>query len=138
MSLNNVTLAMMDRKTGVLGYGEKCAHSGLHLLTGPGNDIVSVTNLTASGAQIILFTTGRGTPLGAPSPTVKISSNTGLAKRKSGWIDFNAGELINGADADALADELLDFILSIASGKKTKNEINGYREISIFKDGVIM
>ena len=124
--------------TGVLGYGEKCTHSGLHLLTGPGNDIVSVTNLTASGAQIILFTTGRGTPLGAPSPTVKISSNTGLAKRKSGWIDFNAGELINGADADALADELLDFILSIASGKKTKNEINGYREISIFKDGVIM
>lgn len=124
--------------TGVLGYGEKCAHSGLHLLTGPGNDIVSVTNLTASGAQIILFTTGRGTPLGAPSPTVKISSNTGLAGRKSGWIDFNAGELINGADADALADELLDFILSIASGKKTKNEINGYREISIFKDGVIM
>ncbi len=124
--------------TDVLDYGEKCKKAGLNLLTGPGNDIVSTTNLTASGAHMIIFTTGRGTPLGAPVPTLKISSNSRLAEKKKNWIDFNAGELLSGGDFGMLADNLLDLIISVASGKKTKNEENGCREISIFKNGVIM
>ena len=124
--------------TDVLGYGEACKTKGLNLLTGVGNDIVSTTNLTASGAHIILFTTGRGTSLGAPVPTLKISSNTGLCNRKQNWIDFNAGELIENPDFDKLSDELLELIIEIANGKQTKNEINAIRDISIFKDGVIL
>ncbi|MDD6728609.1 MAG: altronate dehydratase family protein [Eubacteriales bacterium] len=124
--------------TGVLEYGESVKSKGLNLLTGPGNDIVSITNLTAAGAQIILFTTGRGTPLGAPVPTVKISSNSALAEKKKNWIDFNAGELITNPDFDKMSGDLLDLVIKTASGEKTKTELNGYREISIFKDGVIM
>ena len=124
--------------TDILKYGEHCKKPGLSLLTGPGNDIVSVTNLTAAGANIILFTTGRGTPLGAPVPTVKISSNSSLYRRKSNWIDFNAGELINNRDFENITEEILNLVIEVASGKKTKNEINSYRDISIFKDGVIM
>ncbi|MCH5321699.1 MAG: altronate dehydratase [Eubacterium sp.] len=124
--------------TDVLNYADKCKKAGLNLLTGPGNDIVSITNLTVAGAQIVLFTTGRGTPLGAPVPTLKISSNSQLAEKKKNWIDFNAGELLNGESFDLLTDNLLDLIISVASGKSTKNEQNNYREISIFKDGVIM
>lgn len=122
----------------VLGYAERCKKQGLSLLTGPGNDIVSTTNLTCSGANIILFTTGRGTSLGAPVPTVKISSNTPLYKKKKNWIDFNAGEVLTGKDFDTLTDELLHLITAVANGKRTCNEINGCRDISIFKDGVIM
>ena len=124
--------------TDVLGYGESCKTKGLNLLTGVGNDIVSTTNLTAAGAHIILFTTGRGTSLGAPVPTLKISSNTGLFERKPNWIDFNAGELINSGDFDRVSDELLSLIIETANGKQTKNEINEIRDISIFKDGVIL
>jgi len=111
---------------------------GLMLLEGPGNDIVSVTAMTAAGAHLILFTTGRGTPLGAPVPTIKIASNSGLAKKKANWIDFDAGPLLE-KNAGTLCSELLELIAEIASGrKKAKNEINGYREISIFKTGVIL
>lgn len=124
--------------TDVLSYGETCNKSGLNLLTGPGNDIVSTTNLTAAGCQLILFSTGRGTPLGAPVPTVKISSNNRLFDKKPNWIDFNAGSLIDINDFNSLSKDLLDYVIKVASGEKTKNEINGYREISIFKDGVIM
>lgn len=125
--------------TGVLGYGEECKESGLNLLTGPGNDMVSVTNLTASGAHIILFTTGRGTPLGAPVPTIKISSNTPVAERKKNWIDFNAGEILNGESFDSLCEKLTKKIISVANGnEKTLSEINGYKEIAIFKDGVTL
>ena len=123
----------------VLGYGEPCIQAGLNLLTGPGNDIVSCTNLTASGANIILFTTGRGTPFGAPVPTIKIASNSALAKKKANWIDYDAGEILVGKPFDTAADELLQLVLEVASGKaKTKNELNGYREIAIFKDGVTL
>ena len=124
--------------TDVLNYGESCKTKGLNLLTGVGNDIVSTTNLTASGAHIILFTTGRGTSLGAPVPTIKISSNTALSERKPNWIDFNAGELINSGDFDKTSNELLSLIIETANGKKTKNELNEIRDISIFKDGVIL
>lgn len=123
---------------GVLGYGEIISGKGLQLLDGPGNDIVSTTAMTASGAHIILFTTGRGTPLGAPVPTLKISSNTDLASRKGGWIDFDAGRLFT-EDGDAVLADLLDLIFRTASGEnRTKNETNGYREIAIFKDGVTL
>lgn len=119
----------------VIDYGETVTPNGLTLLNGPGNDIVAVTNLMAAGAHIILFTTGRGTPVGSCVPTVKISTNTELAEKKSNWIDFDAGRVLSGDD---LTDELVEYIIDIANGKKTKNEINGYEEISIFKDGVIL
>lgn len=122
----------------VLDYGDTVSAPGLNLLNGPGNDIVAVTNLTAAGAHLILFTTGRGTPLGAPVPTVKVSTNPALAQKKTNWIDFDAGRLLTGADADALDDEFFAYILRVASGEETKNEENGYREISIFKDGVTL
>lgn len=119
----------------VIGIGESVRNKGLNLLTGPGNDIVAVTNLTASGCNMILFSTGRGTPVGAPVPTVKVATNTPLALRKPHWIDFNAGPIIDGAD---LTEEFVDYILSVASGERTNNEKHGYREISIFKDGVTL
>lgn len=123
----------------VLQYGDRVKTPGLNLLQGPGNDIVAVTALMAAGAHIILFTTGRGTPLGAPVPTVKVATNSDLASRKSGWIDFSAGQLLEGRDMPTVREEFFDFVLKVASGEvRTKNEINGYREISIFKDGVTL
>ena len=123
----------------VLDYGEKCTEQGLNLLTGSGNDMVSVTNLTASGAHMILFTTGRGTPLGAPVPTLKISSNSPLYNKKKNWIDFDAGRALSGESFDNLSAELTEKIISVASGReKTLSEINGYKEIAIFKDGVTL
>jgi len=126
--------------TDVLDYGEVVKTKGLNLLQGPGNDIVAVTNLMAAGAHMVLFTTGRGTPLGAPVPTVKISSNTALAKLKPHWIDFDAGVLVSkNKKIDDLTLEFFNYLLSVASGHiQTKNELNNYREISIFKDGVTL
>ncbi len=122
----------------VLEYADMVSKKGLNLLSGPGNDLVSATALTAAGSHMILFTTGRGTPFGAPAPTVKISTNTALYNKKNGWIDFNAGTVAEGEDLDAAGDRLLDFVLEIASGKETKSEERGFREISIFKDGVVL
>ena len=124
--------------TDVLTYAQKATEPGLNLLYGPGNDMVSTTDLTCSGVHMILFTTGRGTSLGAPVPTVKISSNSKIYNKKKNWIDFNAGRLLDGEDVKSLAYELQSKILSIASGEKTRNEINNYRDISIFKDGVTL
>ena len=124
--------------TGVLKYGERLTEKGLSLLEGPGNDIVSTTDMTAAGANIILFSTGRGTPLGAPVPTVKIATNHPLAQKKSGWIDFDAARLLD-EPSDSVRDALLNQICDIVSGRSvTKNEKNGYREIAIFKDGVTL
>lgn len=123
----------------VIGYGESVKEKGLNLLYGPGNDLVSATALTAAGAHVILFTTGRGTPFGAPAPTIKIATNTPLAKKKAGWIDFNAGGIADGScTLDQTADALLELVLEVASGKQTKTEEKGFREISIFKDGVVL
>lgn len=119
----------------VLNYGDTVTENGLNLLNGPGNDMVAVTNLTAAGCHMILFSTGRGTPLGAPVPTVKIATNSGLAERKRNWIDFNAGPMIEGKD---LTENLIDFIVRVIEGEETCNERNGYREIAIFKDGVTL
>lgn len=122
----------------VIGYGERVKMPGLTLLSGPGNDLVSATALTAAGAHIVLFTTGRGTPFGAPAPTVKISSNDDLAGRKTGWMDFNAGPVAQGEPLDEAGSRLMDYVIAVASGEKTKSEENGYREISIFKGGVVL
>ncbi len=116
--------------TDVLDYGDVLSTPGLSLLKGPGNDIVAITNLTAVGCHMILFTTGRGTPLGAPVPTVKIATNSSLAERKSSWIDFDAQK---GGES-----ELMELICEITSGKQTANERNSYREIAIMKDGVTL
>ncbi len=116
--------------TAVLDYGDTATEKGLNLLNGPGNDMVAVTNLTAAGCHLILFTTGRGTPLGAPVPTIKIATNSALAEKKKHWIDFDAQE--------GNVEELFNLILQTAKGKETKNEKNGYREIAIFKDGVTL
>ncbi len=126
--------------TGVLHYGEPARLGGLSLLEAPGNDGVSSTAMVASGATILLFTTGRGTPLGFPVPTVKISSNTAISEKKPHWIDFNAGALLDGtATMDQLEDDLFSLILDIASGKRrAKNEEQGYREIAIWKSGVTL
>ena len=123
----------------VLEYAEQVKNKGLTLLSGPGNDMVSTTGLTAAGVHMILFTTGRGTPFGAPAPTVKISTNTPLFEKKPGWIDFNAGGVAEGKESlDEAGERLLDFVMEIAGGQKTCQEKSGYREISIFKDGVTL
>lgn len=122
----------------VLRYGDKVGRHGLTLLEAPGNDAVSSTALTAAGATVILFTTGRGTPLGFPAPTLKIASNSGLAQRKPGWIDFDAGQVLEGVSMDAAADRLMDLVIATASGKATKAEQNGEREIAIWKSGVTL
>lgn len=116
--------------TAVLDYGDIAEKAGLNLLNGPGNDMVAVTNLTAAGCHLILFTTGRGTPLGAPVPTIKIATNSAVAERKKTWIDFDA--------QTGNQNSLFDLIIETAKGKETKNERYGYREIAIFKDGVTL
>lgn len=122
----------------VLKYGQPVREAGLNLLQGPGNDLVASTALAISGAQIVLFTTGRGTPFGCPVPTVKVSSNTDLYTHKPQWIDFNAGSLVEGVSMDALAEEFFRYVLAVASGKFTTNEVHNLRDIAIFKDGVTL
>ena len=129
-SLGCVTKGGSAVITDVLSYGDKVNRPGLSLLNGPGNDMVAITNLTAAGCHMILFTTGRGTPLGAPVPTIKIATNTALKEKKLHWIDFDAQA---GGEA-----ELFDLIKEIAEGRETNNETNGYREIAIMKDGVTL
>ncbi len=122
----------------VLEYADQVKTKGLNMLTGPGNDLVSATALTAAGAHIILFTTGRGTPFGAPAPTIKIATNTALFEKKPGWMDFNAGTVVDGESIPDAAERLMDLVLAVAGGKKTCSEEHGFREISIFKDGVVL
>ncbi len=123
---------------GVLGYGQGITTKGLNLLTGSGNDQVSCTNLVASGATIVIFTTGRGNPFGSPVPTIKLSSNTSLSNKKPHWIDYNAGQLVEGKSFDEVTEDFFNYILDVASGKSVNNEVNGYKDISIFRDGVIL
>jgi len=127
----------------VLRYGKRAHEPGLSLLEAPGNDAVSSTALTAAGAVIVLFTTGRGTPLGFPAPTLKIASNTALAQKKPHWIDFDAGQVLSGQTSDGnlldhCADALMDLILRTASGQPACNEKNDEREIAIWKNGVTL
>ena len=134
-SLGCIQKGGLSKVVDVLDYGDVITKNGLSLLNGPGNDIVAITNLTAAGVHIILFTTGRGTPVGGPVPTVKIATNHSLAVRKSGWIDFDASPTLEG---NPLTNELFEYIIKVAEGEQTKNEQHSYREISIFKDGVTL
>ena len=124
--------------SGVLKYGDRLETNGLNLLSAPGNDLVASTALASAGCQIVLFTTGRGTPFGTFVPTMKIATNPTLASRKPNWIDFSAGQLVEGKTMEQLLPEFIDKILAVASGEKARNEVNGYREISIFKNGVTL
>ena len=123
---------------GVLQYGQCVKNKGLNLLSAPGNDLVAATALSASGAHIVLFTTGRGTPFASPVPTVKISSNSRLYSNKKNWIDFNCGELVEGVSLDTLSNDLFEYVLSVASGKKVKSEEAGFHDMAIFKQGVTL
>ncbi|HZF15078.1 MAG TPA: altronate dehydratase family protein [Steroidobacteraceae bacterium] len=123
----------------VLRYADQAAAApGLALLEAPGNDAVSSTALVAAGATVLLFTTGRGTPLGFPAPTLKISSNSALAAKKPRWIDFDAGRVLGGTSLGAASDELMDLVLRTASGQPTRSEVNDEREIAIWKGGVTL
>lgn len=124
--------------SGVLEYGDRLETTGLNLLSAPGNDLVAATALASAGCQIVLFTTGRGTPFGTFVPTMKIATNPTLAARKPNWIDFSAGQLIEGRTMKELVPEFIDKILAVASGEQARNEANGYREIAIFKNGVTL
>jgi altronate hydrolase len=125
--------------TQVLGYGERASRKGLVLVSAPGNDGVSSTAMAAAGATLLLFTTGRGTPMGFPVPTIKVSSNSELCRRKPGWIDFDAGRILAATSRERMTQALFDLVLDTASGRtRTKSEINGYRQIAIWKDGVTL
>ena len=134
-SLGCVQKGGLSKVVDVLDYGDTLSKNGLSLLNGPGNDIVAVTNLASAGVHMVLFTTGRGTPLGSVVPTVKVSTNSTLSEKKKNWIDFDASPTLSGNN---LTDEFLNYIIEVAEGRKTKNEENGCREISIFKDGVTL
>ncbi len=122
----------------VLPYGGRVTRPGLTLLSAPGNDLVASTALAAAGAQVVLFSTGRGTPFGCPVPTVKISSNSALAAHKSKWIDFDAGTLVEGGTLPERAQALFDYVLEVAGGKRTRNEENGFQGMAIFKTGTTL
>ncbi len=123
---------------GVLPYGERLQVKGLNLLSAPGNDLVASTALASSGCHLVLFTTGRGTPFGTYVPTMKISTNSTLYNNKPNWIDFNAGVIADGEDMRTTCKRFTDFIIDVASGRQTNNELNGYHEIAIFKTGVTL
>ena len=124
---------------GALDFGERpTAESGLYLVNGPGNDSVAITNLVASGSHLILFTTGRGTPLCAPIPTLKIATNSTLYRKKPHWMDFDAGRVLDSATFDALTDELWSLCVATAEGRPSVGERAGSCDIAIFKDGVTL
>ena len=123
---------------GVLAYGETVKTPGLNLLSSPGNDLVAATALAASGAHIVLFTTGRGTPFASPVPTMKISTNSPLANKKSNWIDFNAGVLVEDGNMAEQAQALFDYVVAVASGEKVCSEAAGFHDMAIFKQGVTL
>ena len=122
----------------VLLYGDRLKAKGLNLLSAPGNDLVASTALAAAGCQIVLFTTGRGTPFGTFVPTAKISTNSTLAANKPLWIDFNAGAIVDGTPAEDVDKAFIDFVINTASGTLVNNEKSGYSEIAIFKSGVTL
>jgi altronate hydrolase len=137
-SLGAVQKGGRSTVTQVVLYGERATRPGLALLEAPGNDAVSSTALVAAGATLLLFTTGRGTPLGFPVPTLKIASNSALAQKKPRWIDFDAGQILRGTSLETAAHKLMELIIDTASGKPARNELNDEREISIWKTGVVL
>ena len=124
--------------SGVMAYGDRLQAKGLNLLSAPGNDLVAATALAASGCHIVLFTTGRGTPFGTFVPTMKISTNSHLAAQKPGWIDFNAGVIVEDEPMEITCRRFTDYVIRVASGEFVNNEKKNYREIAIFKNGVTL
>ena len=125
----------------VLKYGERASKNGFILISGPGNDLAGVTGQIAAGAVLTIFTTGRGTPCGFAGPTFRLSSNTALAKKKAGWIDYDAGRLLgaDSAEVSQLNKELCDAVMATVNGDyRTRNEVNGYYQMGIMKDGVTL
>ena len=138
-SLGCVQKSGNSKVTDVLKYGDIIKKRGLNLLSAPGNDLVATTALEAAGCNMVLFTTGRGTPYGGITPTVKIATNTELAEKKSNWIDFNAGRLLSeDIDVDFLLEEFINYIVRVADGELTGNERNNGRGFAIFKSGVTL
>jgi altronate hydrolase len=123
---------------GVMEYGERLQHNGLNLLSAPGNDLVAATALAAAGCQLVLFTTGRGTPFATFVPTLKVSTNSRLYQNKPNWIDFNAGVLAEDQTMDEVVKRFTEYILRVASGEYVNAEKSGIHEISIFKNGVTL
>ena len=123
---------------GVMAYGDRLQVKGLNLLSAPGNDLVASTALASCGCHIVLFTTGRGTPFGTFVPTMKISTNSNLAKNKPTWIDFNAGVIVENEPMEKTCERFIEYIIRVASGEQVNNEKKDYREISIFKNGVTL
>jgi len=122
----------------VLNYARPVTKPGLNLLQAPGNDLVAASALALSGCQLVLFTTGRGTPFGAFVPTMKISTNTRLSEFKANWIDFNAGTLVEDEEPQAVLERFIDKVLATADGEHLKHEKTGFKEIAIFKTGVTL
>ena len=123
---------------GVLGYAQRLHGQGLHLVAAPGNDLVASTALALAGAQIVLFSTGRGTPFACPVPTMKLSSNSALAEKKGSWIDFDAGPVLEEESIEACAERLEEMVLRVASGERVKAEKAGLQDIAILKTGVTL
>lgn len=122
----------------VLQYAQPIVKQGLNLLQAPGNDLVAASSLALSGCQMVLFTTGRGTPFGSFVPTMKISTNSHLFHHKANWIDFNAGTLVEDEEMPAVLERFIHFIIEVIDGKKLKHEVTGFKEIAIFKTGVTL
>ena len=122
----------------VLKYGERLTKPGFNLLSAPGNDAIATSALGAAGCHIVLFTTGRGTPYGGFVPTLKIATNNELAAKKPHWIDFNAGALLTGKSMDQLLADFIQHVVKVVNGEQTKNEVNDFRELAIFKMGVTL
>jgi altronate hydrolase len=122
----------------VLMYGDCIKTKGLNLLSAPGNDLVAATALGAAGCQMVLFTTGRGTPFGSFVPTMKVSTNTPLFEKKPQWIDFNAGSLLQGKSMEDLCEEFIQYVIKVANGEFVNHEKKEAREIAIFKRGVTL
>ncbi len=138
-SLGCVQKSGLTKVQDVLYVGQIVSQVGLNLLNGPGNDMVACTNIASAGAQLILFTTGRGTPFGTFVPTVKIATNSALASKKANWIDFNAGQIVDGKSKEEVFEQFKNYLIGVINGEiKTKNEINEFQEIAIFKDGVTL
>ena len=124
--------------SGVLEYGDRITNNGLNLLSTPGNDLVAATAEAAAGCQMVLFTTGRGTPFATAVPTIKIATNSRLANAKKNWIDLNAGRAIEDSSIEEVGEELYDLVIETANGKKCCSEVSGYHDIAIFKQGVTL
>lgn len=137
-SLGCVQKGGAQRVVDVLGYARPIVKTGLNLLQAPGNDLVASSALALSGCQLVLFTTGRGTPFGSFVPTMKIATNTRLAEFKSNWIDFNAGTLVEDEEPQAVLERFIDKVLATADGEHLKHEKTGFKEIAIFKTGVTL